>query len=372
MRGAGLDTEIGRMQAALRTWVVRAAGGTRGLREIAPTVLLSLLCASAFTPLLPVVAGLGAAAVAGSGVLSAVGGGALSTVITEVLERARSKSKSHAAAPAEFEDDIAGEIGRVLAAGDANAQALRAEIATVLEKIDAGGIMLRAAMEQGNESIRNDVIAAIGVLGSDFAEMRFLIYGMVRTAEEMQKSLDAQHADVRVIIGQNEQQSIDIRIIRDYLAVIAQLPVATMLTGAAADGGAPRWAHGCPYRGLLPFEETDAEVFYGRERLTAELAVKLAAQMTSRGLVVVTGASGAGKSSLLRAGLLPKLAQGQQVAGSEHWPRIAITPTKDPLTELAGHLAALGGSEAVAVRDALAQRPGQAHLTVWQRFWPPG
>ena len=353
------------MQAALRAWVVRAAGGSRGLREIAPTVLLSLLCASAFTPLLPVVAGLGAAAVAGSGVLSAVGGGALSTVITEVLERARSKSKSHAAAPAEFEDDIAGEIGRVLAAGDANAQALRAEIATVLEKIDAGGIMLRAAMERGNESIRNDVIAAIGVLGSDFAEMRFLIYGMVRTAEEMQKSLDAQHADVRVIIGQNEQQSIDIRIIRDYLAVIAQLPVATVLTGAAADGGAPRWAHGCPYRGLLPFEETDAEVFYGRERLTAELAVKLAAQMTSRGLVVVTGASGAGKSSLLRAGLLPKLAQGQQVAGSEHWPRIAITPTKDPLNELAVHLAALGGSEPLAVRDALAQRPGQAHLTAW-------
>ena len=353
------------MQAALRGWVVRAAGGTRGLREIAPTVLLSLLCASAFTPLLPVVAGLGAAAVAGSGVLSAVGGGALSTVITEVLERARSKSKSHTSAPAELEDDIAGEIGRVLAAGDANAQALRAEIATVLEKIDAGGIMLRAAMEQGNESIRNDVIAAIGVLGSDFAEMRFLIYGMVRTAEEMQKSLDAQHADVRVIIGQNEQQSIDIRIIRDYLAVIAQLPVATMLTGAAADGAAPRWAHGCPYRGLLPFEEIDAEVFYGRERLTAELTVKLAAQMTSRGLVVVTGASGAGKSSLLRAGLLPKLAQGQQVAGSEHWPRVAITPTKDPLTELAGHLAALGGSEPLAVRDALAQRPGQAHLTAW-------
>jgi WD40 repeat protein len=365
MGGAGLDTEIGRMQAALRAWVVRAAGGSRGLREIAPTVLLSLLCASAFTPLLPVVAGLGAAAVAGSGVLSAVGGGALSTVITEVLERARSKNKSHAAAPAEFEDDIAGEIGRVLAAGDANAQALRAEIATVLEKIDAGGIMLRAAMERGNESIRNDVIAAIGVLGSDFAEMRFLIYGMVRTAEEMQRSLDAQHADVRVIIGQNEQQSIDIRIIRDYLAVIAQLPVATVLTGAAADGGAPRWAHGCPYRGLLPFEEIDAEVFYGRERLTAELAVKLAAQMTSRGLVVVTGASGAGKSSLLRAGLLPKLAQGQQVAGSEHWPRIAITPTKDPLNELAVHLAALGGSEPLAVRDALAQRPGQAHLTAW-------
>ena len=91
MKGDG--AEVGRMQAALQAWVVRAAGDSRGLRGIAPTVLLSLLCASAFTPLLPVVAGLGAAAVAGSTVLSSVGGGVLSTVVTNVLDRARSKGK---------------------------------------------------------------------------------------------------------------------------------------------------------------------------------------------------------------------------------------------------------------------------------------
>jgi hypothetical protein len=96
---------------------------------------------------------------------------------------------------------------------------------------------------------------------------------------------------------------------------------------------------------LLPFDESDAKVFYGRERPTAELAVKLAARVTSGGLVVVTRASGAGKSSLLRAGLLPTLARGQQVQGSDQWPRIVMTPTKDPLTELAARLAALGGSD---------------------------
>ena len=81
--------------------------------------------------------------------------------------------------------------------------------------------------------------------------------------------------------------------------------------------------------------------------------------------MVVTGASGAGKSSLLRAGLLPILARGQQVQGSDRWPRIVMTPTKDPLTELAARLAALGGSDAIAVRDGLAQHPDQAHLAVW-------
>ena len=140
---------------------------------------------------------------------------------------------------------------------------------------------------------------------------------------------------------------------------------------AAREGRTPgaghrvaRRARGCPYRGLLPFGESDAEVFYGRERLAAELAVKLAARASRGGLVVVTGASGSGKSSLLRAGLLPILARGQQVPGSDRWPRIVMTPTKDPLTELAARLAAVGGPDALAVRDGLARHPDQAHLAI--------
>ena len=129
-------------------------------------------------------------------------------------------------------------------------------------------------------------------------------------------------------------------------------------------GGAARSMRGCPYRGLLPFGESDAEVFYGRERLAAELAARLAARVNGGGLVVVTGASGAGKSSLVRAGLLPILAQGRQVPGSDRWPRIVMTPTKDPLTELAVRLAALGGPDALAIRDGLGRYPDQAHLAI--------
>jgi len=140
---------------------------------------------------------------------------------------------------------------------------------------------------------------------------------------------------------------------------------------AARDGMTPgadhkvtRWGRGCPYRGLLPFRESDADVFYGRERLAAELAAKLAARAVGGGLVVVTGASGSGKSSLLRAGLLPILARGQQVPGSDRWLRIVMTPTKDPLAELATRLAAVGGPDALAVRDGLVRNPDQAHLAI--------
>jgi len=150
-------------------------------------------------------------------------------------------------------------------------------------------------------------------------------------------------------------------------AARGRVPAGDVL--AAREGMAPGTGHQVaqrapPYRGLLPFGESDAEVFYGRERLSAELAAKLAARASRGGLVVVTGASGAGKSSLLRAGLLPILARGQQVPGSDWWPRIVMTPTKDPLTELATRLAAVGGPDALTVRDGLARHPDHAHLAI--------
>jgi transcriptional regulator with XRE-family HTH domain len=152
-------------------------------------------------------------------------------------------------------------------------------------------------------------------------------------------------------------------------AALGRGPAGDVL--AARDGRTPgpgeaavRRTRGCPYRGLLPFGESDAEVFYGRERLAAELAAKLAARAGRGGLVVVTGASGSGKSSLLRAGLVPILARGRQIPGSDRWPRIVMTPTRDPLSELAARLAAVGGLDALAVRDGLARHPDQAHLAI--------
>ncbi|WP_088891514.1 nSTAND1 domain-containing NTPase [Leptolyngbya ohadii] len=64
----------------------------------------------------------------------------------------------------------------------------------------------------------------------------------------------------------------------------------------------------CPYRGQECFEEQHAEFFFGREALTVELLQKLE---TDR-LVAVVGASGIGKSSLVRAGLVPLLRQKHQ------------------------------------------------------------
>ncbi len=79
---------------------------------------------------------------------------------------------------------------------------------------------------------------------------------------------------------------------REDLAVIALRASDGRSRRAPRDGGSARWEGECPYRGLLPFGESDSAVFYGRERLATELAVKVAARVTGGGLVVVTGAGG--------------------------------------------------------------------------------
>ena len=88
-----------------------------------------------------------------------------------------------------------------------------------------------------------------------------------------------------------------------------------------------------PYLGLVPFEERDARLFYGRDELADRLVRRLAERLDGTGILLVTGESGSGKSSLLRAGLMPRLAAGRLGPGSERWPRRVIRPTASPLRE---------------------------------------
>jgi hypothetical protein len=86
----------------------------------------------------------------------------------------------------------------------------------------------------------------------------------------------------------------------------------------------------CPYPGLVAFEREQARWFFGRDQLTAELISRLDAQLRAGGMQVVVAPSGAGKSSLLQAGLLAKL-DSDVLPGSSRWPRMVFTPTAHPL-----------------------------------------
>src|SRR5262249_49486042 len=125
----GNRDEIRSMQTGVRAWVLRVGRGSgHGLRQLSPSMLLSLLCAAALGPVLQVAAGItGATAVAGIGVLSSVGGGVLGEIIAGALDRLRS-SWGREPSQGELEEAVAGQIEKDLAAGDARAEILRAQI----------------------------------------------------------------------------------------------------------------------------------------------------------------------------------------------------------------------------------------------------
>ncbi|HWM06537.1 MAG TPA: protein kinase, partial [Actinophytocola sp.] len=103
----------------------------------------------------------------------------------------------------------------------------------------------------------------------------------------------------------------------------------------------------CPYPGLAAFETEQARWFFGRETLVATLVARVRERLRAGGIQVVVAPSGAGKSSLLRAGLLAGLAENV-LAGSARWRRLVLTPTAEPLRAMATRVADLGSDSTVA------------------------
>ncbi|MGW2516013.1 nSTAND1 domain-containing NTPase [Streptomyces sp. NPDC001617] len=133
---------------------------------------------------------------------------------------------------------------------------------------------------------------------------------------------------------------------------------------AAEAGEAPAEAGVCPYRGLASYRQEDARWFFGRERSTEALVEQLRTAEKTGGLVMLVGASGAGKSSLLNAGLVTAV-RGGALSDEEGVPQAVLqcVPGADPLAELTRRIpelteAVAGGAEPGAVREA---------VTAWAR-----
>lgn len=137
------------------------------------------------------------------------------------------------------------------------------------------------------------------------------------------------------------------------------MPVAPFvrMTAMSERGGHP--SEICPYQGLAPFEAGSAELFYGRTRAVHDLLHRLGRRVDGRGaILLVSGASGVGKSSLLRAGLLPAVAKGELPhAGQREWRCLLTTPTATPFRALAEAWAKEFGGDAEALAGRLRAGP---------------
>ncbi|MEU8414351.1 helix-turn-helix domain-containing protein [Amycolatopsis japonica] len=112
-----------------------------------------------------------------------------------------------------------------------------------------------------------------------------------------------------------------------------------------------------PYAGLTCFEIEDVERFFGRDDEVTDLMKRLREQR----FLGVFGASGAGKSSVLRAGLAARIREE-----TPDRPVVVLTPGPHPIEECAVHLAKLTGGPVSAIRDELAAEPRNLHLRIRQ------
>ncbi len=138
-----------------------------------------------------------------------------------------------------------------------------------------------------------------------------------------------------------------------WRAAAAELDAAAPQVAGALDPGGDR----PPYLGLAAYGPDDADRFCGRDRLVAALADRLARQR----FVAVVGASGSGKSSLVRAGLVPALR-----ADGDRWSTVLITPGAHPVWECAVRLAARSGRDPAALAAQLEADPHSLGLVLSQ------
>jgi DNA-binding SARP family transcriptional activator/WD40 repeat protein len=141
---------------------------------------------------------------------------------------------------------------------------------------------------------------------------------------------------------------------------------ALVPSGATLGGDATVVARSCPYMGLLPFEAEDHRLFFGRDDVVTAIVDRLALDR----FVAVVGASGSGKSSLLRAGLVARLQRPGDAERQPPWITVVCTPTARPLAELAARVAPACDLDAAALLADLENDPRALDLALRRAAGP--
>ncbi len=382
--GAGTPMPV-EVRAAAQDGVreVVAAGGASGRsgrRWAVPLVAVAAVAAAACAPVAwPLLAGEALAApaalAAAFGQVGGLGGGLLGEAVIRAWDRLRARERP-GIGQCELREALAAELTEALTSSSPAAAGLRAEVAGVLQGVDAVHVALATTIEttvqESGDQVRAVLIRGLRDLGTQFTEFGWLLEEVSDQITRIAETQAEIAAGSRAMLEAQQRTLMQLTILRQQTPPVrvngggpSGLPEITDTSpdeerAAVLEAAGVPVGRECPYPGLTAFGPQDADRFFGRQQATAALVTRLAEQLTRPGLLMVLGPSGSGKSSLLRAGLLPAIAAGGlPVRGSQAWPLDLLTPGRRPLLELATRIAALAGIPAGALDADLRTDPAR-------------
>jgi WD40 repeat protein len=322
--------------------MVRQSG--ERLSAAAHPTTMALLCAAACAPVAATAIGAGASVSAVIGVIGGVGGNILAQTVEKLVRRLeRNQPDSH---PTEEQIATAIEAGiaEILTSDESQAREVELGIASLLFAVDGAQIALDEAIKSGNRELANLIIGSTERLETTIVE-----------------TLADHHAEAGAELRDNTLLT---QMVLSGVRQMINLLQERTVYEAVRHRSESSWEGRNPYRGLEPFRREHAPVYFGRSQLTAALIMSVKQRFIAGEILMVTGASGSGKSSLLQAGMMEAFEQGAvPIEGSDQWPRCVIRPTypeSDPFANLASAIAGIAGRDPDEIERALREHPARA------------
>lgn len=349
----------------IRAWAARI-GGT--FLHTSPLPLLTGMAAAALAPILvPALAGTaGPAAVQQLlGQFGSVGAGYLTSMLQETVGELRRRP-----GPAGITEETLREVLKECldeALSGQRAAEIRSGLVAVIRSFDGVDVTFQA-VNDSDPGLAVHVAQALRGLADSAAEFRPLHDDLLESIEALQRNVATTDANVQRTYDAVQRISLTLaqvhRLVRPDPAAG---PVGPADRDNASPAPPPEPDAAIPYFGLEPFTVEKAGWFYGRGRLVDDLISGMNARLYNGTPLVVVGASGAGKSSLLAAGLMPEIrGGGLAAAGSRDWPLIYMTPDRQPLRDLGVNLAHRAGIPSSRVFREINEDPAATPLIVRQ------
>jgi WD40 repeat protein len=345
MDEVGVQPELVRGSIQAR---VRSLGGSLG--SASPQAMVVVLAGAALWPVIAPLLGAGTAAAMVSGGIGLLGGPG-NEFVSGFLKRLAGR-RGGPLEPSQVQAVLEQELRERLEAGGEQSAALRGEVSRLLRSVDGVQSALAAASGDVQDALASG-FAALSEEWQEFGWMLGLVEGRLHEIQQRQaESITLQRKSLDL---QREQ------LVKTTLLLQLHTPQPPRRPeGQPVEVPAPAGTS-CPYKGLEAFQPEDAALYFGRETLVADVLARL----TERRFLAVVGASGSGKSSFVRAGLVAAIWKGA-LPGAAGVKVEIMTPSERPLKELAMRLGLLRGVAAGSLLEDLRRNAGRLELAARQ------